>query len=168
MTAEPPRRSIVAAAAAGSLVLAGCRGLDALGPPPRPAADVDALNRAMAAEELMVRLHHSALTALAGQPQAVSVVTSVLADHDKHLARLRSRLIVPPGRALPGLRSSPPPSLPAGPRLVIAALESAERAAAARLMAELVGMPPAVAQLMASIGASEAGHAALLGRPGLA
>jgi hypothetical protein len=169
VTAEPTRRHVVAAAAAGSLLLAGCKGLDALGPPPKPAAAVDTLTRAIAAEEQMVRMYRAALATLAGRSRATSVVSVMLADHQAHLDRLRSRLIVPPG--LPQAKPSPshaPPALPTAQHEVIAALVSAENAAASRLTGQLLTAPPALAQLMASISASEAGHGALLSRPGLA
>jgi len=169
VTAEPTRRVMFAAAAASSLLLAGCKGLEALGPPPKPAAAVGTLEHAIAAEELMVRTYQAALAALAGEPRASGIVADVLADHQAHLARLRSRLIVPPGSATAKpIRSPAPPALPTGQRQVISALVTAENAAAARLMGQLLTVPPAVAQLMASIGASEASHAALLSRPGLA
>lgn len=174
------RRGMVAAAAGGSLLLAGCKGLEALGPPPGPAADVGTLERAIAAEEQLVRVYQAALSALSGHPgqgRAADVVRDVLADHQAHLTRLRARLIVPPGLASPSPGSgsgsgSPavasPPAAGTPPREIIAGLVSAENAAAARLIRQLVAMPPGVAQLMASIGASEAGHAALLSRMGLA
>jgi hypothetical protein len=177
------RRAMVAAAAGGSVLLAGCKGLEALGPPPKPAAAVGTLERAIAAEEQLVRVYQAALSALAGQPghpgqaRVADVVRDMLADHQAHLIRLRARLIVPPGlaSASPGAGpgSSPPtvatpPAAGTPPREIIAGLVSAENAAAARLIRQLALMPPAVAQLMASIGASEAGHAALLSRTGLA
>lgn len=183
---ELSRRGMVAAAAGGSLLLAGCKGLEALGPPPRPAATVATLERAIAAEEQLVRVYRAALAALPGQPgrpgrpgqpRVADVVRGVLADHQAHLIRLRAKLIVPPGLASaspggsPGFSSqsvSSPPVAGTPPREIIAGLVSAEHAAAARLIRQLLMMPPAVAQLMASIGASEAGHAALLSRAELA
>src|SRR5260221_463283 len=59
VVAEPSRRLVLAAAAAGSLTLAGCTGIRALGPVPKPGADVVALERAIAAEELMVARYAS-------------------------------------------------------------------------------------------------------------
>lgn len=185
MTGEPTRRGLVAAAAGGSLLLAGCKGLEALGPPPRPAAAVGTLEQAVAAEEQMVRAYRAALAALSGLSgqRAAEVVSDVLADHEAHLLRLRTRLIVPHGQASPrpgigsgtgsgpgsGPDATPSPSAAgSASSQIIAGLVRAENAAAARLIGQLLTMPPAVAQLMASIGASEAGHAALLSRPGLA
>jgi hypothetical protein len=163
---------MVLAAAAGSLLLAGCKGLEALGPPPRPAAAVGTLDYVIAAEEQLVHTYRAALTALAGQPRVAKVMGDVLADHEAHLLRLRARLIVPSGLSSTSPGPSPRPALlqpHAGTptQEIIAGLVSAEKAAAARLIGQLLNMPPAVAQLMASIGASEAGHAALLSRPGL-
>lgn len=176
---ELSRRGMVAAAAGGSLLLAGCKGLEALGPPPRPTATVGTLEHAIAAEEQLVRVYRAALAALPGQPdqpRVADVVRGVLANHQAHLIRLRAKLIVPSGLASaspgasPGSGSQSVPSPPTGtpPREIIAGLVSAENAAAARLIRQLLTVPPAVAQLMASIGASEAGHAALLSRTELA
>jgi len=158
-----------AAIAAGSLLLAGCKGLEALGQPPRPTADVGILDRAIAAEQQLVGTYHAALSALAGQARATGIASQVLAEHQAHLVRLRSRLILPPGLtpATPRHRLGPP-TLPTEATRLLAVLVSAENAAATRLLEQLRTAPPALAQLMASIGASEAGHAALLIRSGLA
>ncbi len=68
MVAEPSRR-LVLAAAVGSLTvagsIAGCKGITALGPVPKPGRDVVALEHAIKAEELMVARYRSAVTALA-------------------------------------------------------------------------------------------------------
>jgi len=167
--ADPTRRALLAAAATGTLALAGCKGVAALGPLPKPAADVVMLGRAISAEELMVTTYQAALAALSGDAAASTVVTDVLAEHQAHLHQLRSKLILPArlAQAKPGPSPKASP-LPAGSRQVLAALVSAERAAAARLTGQLLIAPPALAQLMASISASEAMHVVVLSRPGLA
>ncbi len=61
----------------------------------------------------------------------------------------------------PSLRPSSSPSPAAGltsGRAVLRELELAEQAASDRLIAELAGLPPSLAQLFASIAASEATH----------
>ena len=115
--------------------------------------------------------------ALAGLPVAARpgrarpltpLIASVLADHEAHLAQLRSRLIVPRGSAYRPRRHQPAaPTLPAQPREILAALAGAERDAAASLLHDVIAVPASLAQLLASIGAAEAAHMVLLTRPGL-
>lgn len=174
VVAEPTRRLMLAAAAAGSLTLAGCRGISALGPVPKPGADVVALERAITAEELMVARYASALSQLTGSggtgkqsasaaKHAIAVVSAIHAEHEAHLAQLRSRLVLPARVAAARPRPSPtPPRLPAGWHNIMAALATAETAASDRLIGWVPGAPPALAQLMASIAASEAAHVVLL------
>ncbi|HUJ04696.1 MAG TPA: hypothetical protein VLX31_01160 [Streptosporangiaceae bacterium] len=162
MSADHSRRALLVAAASGCLV-AGCKGIAALGPLPKLTADVVTLDHAIADEELMVARYRAALTALRGNRKAAAVATSLLAEHSRHLAALRSRLILPPRLATASPRpSSSPPPLPSGVASVIADLSAAEQAAATRLLGQLKHAPGPLAQLMASIGASEAGHVALL------
>jgi len=100
--AEPTRRLVLAAAGAGSLTLAGCKGMAVLGPRPKPGVDVVSLEHAIAAEETMIARYQSALTALGGPPAggggagktgetnagapARATVARVLAEHREHLA----------------------------------------------------------------------------------
>jgi len=176
VVAEPTRR-LVLAAAAGSLTLAGCTGVKVLGPVPTPGADVVALERAIAAEELMVARYASAVSALTGSAatgtqsasapiRAMTVVPAIHAEHEAHLAELRSRLLLPARLATARPRPSPTPApLPAGWRNIMAALAAAETAASDRLIGWVSVAPPGLAQLMASIAASEAAHVVLLDHP---
>jgi hypothetical protein len=102
---------------------------------------------------------------------AVAAVAAVHAEHVAHLAQLRSRLIHPhalttaPG---PSAAATASASSPAGAgagtgartsrKLVLGELEQAEQTASDRLIGQLGGLPPALAQLFASIAASEATH----------
>ncbi len=161
MRAQASRRAVLAAASSG-LLLAGCKGIAALGPLPEPAADVVALDHAIADEELMIARCQAAVTAL-GSGSHSAVVARVLADHRLHLDALRSRLVLPPRLATARPRPSPtPPALPTGRHAVLADLAAAERTASARLAGQLLAMPAPLAQLMASIGASEASHVVML------
>lgn len=176
MTAEPTRRLVLAAAAAGSLSLAGCRGISVLGPLPRPGADVATLRDAIDAEELMVARYQAAQGALAASggtaspakaasARARALVTDLLAEHQAHLRQLRARLVLPPRLATASPRPSPtPPPAPSGRHRLLAELATAEAAASDRLIGQLAHVPPELAQLMASIAASEAVHVVLLGR----
>ena len=95
------------------------------------------------------------------------MLRSLLAQHEQHLVQLKARLIVPPGTsASPAARPGHPAG--AGPstapvRVTISRLRAAERASAADLVQRLATMPPALAQLFASIAASDATHVTALG-----
>ena len=173
MTAEPTRRLVLAAGAAGSLALAGCKGISVLGPLPKPGADVVTLDDAIDAEELMVARYQSAQGALAASGGTASpasagaraLVADLLAEHQAHLRQLRARLVLPPRLATASPRPSPtPPPLPSGQGRILTELASAEAAASDRLIGQLAHVPPELAQLMASIAASEAVHVVLLRR----
>jgi hypothetical protein len=172
--AEPSRRLVLAAAGAGSLALAGCKGITVLGPRPKPTADVVALEHAIAAEELMIGRYRLALAALTsggrhatGKTKAGAmeraVVARVLAEHREHLAQLRARLVLPPRLATAASPGPTPPAASSARHRVLAELATAEAAASDRLIGELPAVPPALAQLMASIAASEAAHVVQLG-----
>ena len=166
------RRSVLAAAASLPLVAAGCsKGVGALGPPPRPSPDVAILRDAIDGETFMIARYNAVLTAV---PALAGSLRPLLEQHQEHLARLRARLIVP--RASSGPEHTPSaPASPAGPQAPgtpAAAqdyLRLAEQTAASTLLGKITAAPPSLAQLLASIAASEATHALLLApgkRPG--
>jgi hypothetical protein len=159
--ADLTRRSVLAAAAMTvPLVAAGCKGVGGLGTLPKAAPDVAVLHHAIATEQALIARYHAAL---AGSPGLAGTLGPLLAQHREHLARLTSMLIVP---ATPRATPRPSASAPAGPArpdtATLAALEAAETAAAGSLVRRLALAPPALAQLLASIAASEASHALLL------
>jgi hypothetical protein len=182
VVAQPSRRLVLAAAAAGSLTVGGCKGITALGPVPKLGRDVVTLEHAIDAEELMVARYRSAVTALTaltagtGQGSAAGTgksarakaeVEGILRQHQAHLAQLKSRLVLPQRLATAKPRPSPtPPPVPSGRHAILAELTTAEATASDRLIGWLADVPPALAQLMASIAASEAAHVVLLGHPG--
>jgi hypothetical protein len=158
------RRAVLAASAtAVPLLLTGCRGVQALGKPPPPPLDVRVLRAAISAEQLLVARYQAALTAAASDPAAHTALGSVLAEHSQHLDQLTARLIEPTTSrsASPG-PGSRPASLPSGLPATVRLLESSELAASDRLLAGLTFVPPSLAQLFASIAASEATHVPLL------
>lgn len=180
VAAAQSRRALLGAAAAAlPLLLAGCKGVQALGAPPRPAPDVALLQAAISAEELMVARYQAALRL--PQPLPAATLGALLAEHQAHLGQLRSRLI--PGspqaagavasagavrsagaRPSAGRPSPSPgqPSVPAGARPAASYLADAEQAASDYLLRQLLLAPPALAQLLASISASEATHVPVL------
>ncbi len=178
MAAHPTRRVMLAAAALLPLAAAsGCDGVDVLAAPPRPAPDVALLRSAIAAEQLMVARYANVLSAArnpgGGTPAAgrggsraaalAAALEPVLAEHRAHLAQLRSRLIVPAGAApSPSERVPAEPPVPAAPSAAVAFLRAAEQAAATALLDRLPQAPAALAQLFASISASEATHVPVL------
>jgi Ferritin-like domain len=175
VAAHPTRRVVLAVAATLPLAVAsGCDGVNVLAAPPRPAPDVALLRSAITAEELMVARYTNVLKAVrnpggtsAGRGGSQSALTAalepVLAEHQAHLAQLRSRLIVPAGAApSPSERAPAQPAVPTAPGAAVTFLQTAEQAAAAAMLERLPHAPASLAQLLASISASEATHVPVL------
>ena len=160
---------LLASAAALPLLLgaAGCRSSDVFtGPDPlagRPPLghDVLTLQAVITAEENMIDLYQLAISGDSGTPRA-RTLRPLLAQHQQHLVQLKARLIVPPGASASPSPSSASPS-PRANSVSITRLRAAERASAASLVRRLATAPPALAQLLASIAASDATHATALG-----
>ena len=175
-----------AAAVPVLLATAGCRSSDAFaGPDPlagRPtlSPDVVALQAVIAAERAMITLYQSAVashlalstTGPTTRPTSgpttgpatgrAGVLEELLAQHRQHLGQLQARLVLPAGS--PSAQASSSASPGAAPaRVTIARLRAAESASATDLVRRLVSMPPALAQLFASIAASDATHVVALG-----
>jgi hypothetical protein len=128
-----------------------------LGRPPAPPADIRALSAAITAEEQMVARYGAAIVHLsAGDTAAVLAVRTVQAEHAAHLMQLRSRLIEPAPH--PSATPRPVTIPPGSTSSILQALELAEQTASDRLIGQLRVLPPALAQLFASIAASEATH----------
>jgi hypothetical protein len=175
VAAHPTRRLVLAAAAALPLAtISGCAGPDVLATPPKAAPDVAVLRSAIAAEQVMAGRYTTALSHArapgSGWPAAlIAALEPLLAEHQDHLAQLRSRLVVPPGSH--GAAAAPPVAragagsrqVPAAPRAAAAFLRDAEQSAAAALADGLLRVPGSLAQLFASISASEATHVPVLG-----
>ena len=170
---------MLAASAAALPVLlatASCRSSDAFaGPDPlagRPALspDVVTLQAVIAAEQTMISLYQAAVDSDLAADRAGGL-EGLLAQHRQHLGLLQARLVLPPGAqasssASSGASSSASSSASPGvapARVTIARLRAAERASAADLVRRLVTVPPSLAQLFASIAASDATHAVALG-----
>jgi len=163
---------MLAASAAALPVLlatAGCRSSDAFaGPDPlasRPALapDVVTLQAVITAEQTMIRLYEVAVDSDVAAARA-SGLAGLLAQHRQHLRLLQARLVQPPG-APTATPSGPSASGSAGTvrgPVTIAQLRAAERASAADLVRRLITVQPALAQLFASIAASDATHAVAL------
>jgi hypothetical protein len=156
--ADLRRRSVLAVAGAVLPILAaGCKGVGGLGTLPQPRPDVAVLRAAIGTEQALIARYRSAL---ATAPALKDTLDPVLDQHQAHLTALRSRLIGPAATPHPA-RTSPAPA-PAGQASTLAALAAAEQAAAGTLVGRLATASPSLAQLLASISASEASHAELL------
>jgi hypothetical protein len=164
LAVNPTRRVVLAAVAAAPLAaVSGCDGVKVLGTPPSPAPDVTGLRDAIAAEQLMITQYTAVLHAAKSSSGGLTAALEpLLAEHRAHLTQLRSRLIVPAG----GPASTPSPSgrpssssePPTAPGAGVAFLRTAEQAAAAAMLDRLRSAPASLAQLYASISASEATH----------
>ena len=166
MGADPTRRALLAASAAGlPLLITACKGVQVLGNPPPPPAEVRTLRAAITAEEHLVTTYAAAGSpASAGADRETAVLAAVLAEHRQHLSQLKSRLVETAAQRSAAAASAGPSGSvgPGAPPPDIAQLEQAEAAASDRLIGQLGGLPPSLAQLFASIAAAEATHVPLL------
>jgi len=174
-----PRRRLLAASAAALpalLAIAGCRssevfaGPDPLAGRPTLSPDVMTLQAVIAAEQAIIALYQVAVRGDSRPTGRARGLEGLLAQHRQHLGQLVARLILPPGEPSASFSPSTSPSaLPTtgpttGPgRVTIAQLRAAERASATNLVRRLVTVPPDLAQLFASIAASDATHLDALG-----
>jgi hypothetical protein len=142
------------------LALTACAGPSPLASPPPLSADVRVLFAAASAEENLVSLYKRTIASYSALTPALA---PLLAEHLDHLAQLRARIIEPPGKRVPHTVTERPP-IPATRALAVALLRSAEQAANTAQLRRLGGAPPALAQLYASIAASEATHVTVLDR----
>jgi len=141
----------------------------------RAEPDVTVLRAAIAAKEQMIAMYEAARAA---HPTLSGRLDPLISDSAAHLAELRRRLIEPARAAegttaerttgIPGGASPSPPPAPGNRTAALAALRSAERAAAAAHVRQLRAVAPSLAQLLASIAACEATHVAALDEHGLA
>jgi hypothetical protein len=175
-----PRRNLLIASATALPLLfgtAGCHsgdlfaGPDPLGSAPPLAHDTVVLQAVIAAEERLVALYESVLAGSrrSGSGGGGAVLSSLLAQHRQHLAELKGWLIVPPGAAAsrsPSATAFPSPSPSVGGPDPIALLRAAERDSAATLVRQLTAVEPALAQLFASIAASDVTHVTALASVG--
>jgi hypothetical protein len=173
VAADPTRRVVLAAAALLPLAAAvGCGSVNVLATPPSESPAVGLLRSAITAEQAMIAHYDTVLRGAhgGGGPGGVDLTAELeplLAEHRAHLAQLQSRLIIPAGSRA---SASPSPSgrptgrqaVPTAPAAGVAFLKHAEQTAATALLAQLVTAPPSLAQLFASISASEATHVPVL------
>ena len=156
-----------AAALPALLATAGCRSSDVFaGPDPLAgrralSPDVITLQAVITAEQAMIKLYQAAVDGNVQATDRARVLAGLLAQHRQHLGQLQARLVLPPGSPSASASVSASPAVPV--QVTIARLRAAERASAADLLRRLVTVQPALAQLFASIAASDATHVVALG-----
>ena len=154
------RRMLTAVLGSSALAVTACGVPEALKKPPGLSASVRTLRASITAEQALVDSYHDVVRR---HPQLSARLNSFLTQHQQHLAQLRGRLVVPPHVTMSPIPSPTAASpAPASAEAAVGLLVRAEQTAAAAALSRLKGTPPALAQLLASIAASEATHAAAL------
>ena len=165
MAADPTRRTLLTASAASlPLLLTACKGIQVLGSPPPPPAEIKTLRAAIAAEEMLVSTYAAANQPGPAADRETAVLTAILSEHRQHLTQLKSRLIETAVQRSAAVSATPAAGAVGSGGLLpdIGQLQHAEAAASDRLIGQLAGLPASLAQLFASIAASEATHVPLL------
>jgi hypothetical protein len=159
------RRALLHSAAAVGLVvaagaLAAC-GTSSVALAPTPGPDQTALEGLVTNEIALIRAYQ---VALAAHPQIGTQIRTFLADHEAHLRAVCSLADI----AVPSGAPAPTPATPGAATAAViaaqrAALAKLESAAHARYVTGARGAPDGMtAAVLASAGACEAAHAALL------
>ncbi|GAA4916387.1 ferritin-like domain-containing protein [Streptomonospora salina] len=156
------RRTAVAGALAGiaAAALSGCRGPRWY--PSEISPDEYVLRSAITEKRRLIQRYEASIAAGDGPAE---LLERVAGHHREHLAALRERLPEKPGRPRDADEESPRPSPePVGDGPVpVEGLQVAEQSAAAARSRQLARLSDSgLAQLVASIGACETGHARLL------
>jgi hypothetical protein len=145
------------------LALSGCKGPAVLSAPPVVSQQTQVLLHAVDAEQNLIWIYAKVMSAYSG---LAAELRPLHAEHQAHLAQLRARVIEPPGSQPPG--SQPPGPVTARPHVAgtkaaaLAQLRAAEQAAVTAQMSRLAAAPASLAQLYASIAASESTHVSVL------
>jgi hypothetical protein len=140
------------------LALSACQGPAVLSGPPSVSPQTQTLLRAVTAEQNLIWIYNKALAAYSS---LAPTLAPLRAEHEAHLAQLRARVIEPPGKSVPATVTVKP-ALGATREAALVQLRAAEQAAVTTLMGRLDGASPSLAQLYASIAASEATHVSVL------
>lgn len=155
---EPTRRAVFGGVLA--LAVSACRPLRSA-QRPTVSPELKTLRRAAAHEESLISRYEAVRRR---HPRLASRIDPIVDEHRAHLAALRAQVTPSP---TPSESETPPPkdetpSAPADRSEAVKALAAQERAASDARIRDLDTAPPFLAQVLASIGASEATHAALL------
>lgn len=154
------RRQLLAASPTLPLFLAlsACKRPAVLNAPPTVAPQTQMLLHAVTDELNLIWIYNKVAASYSSLAPALAPLR---AEHEAHLARLRARIIEPPGDRVPDTVTARP-ALGTTEGSVLTQLRSAEQAAVRTLMGRLPGASPSLAQLYASIAASESTHVSVL------
>ncbi|HEX4015870.1 MAG TPA: ferritin-like domain-containing protein [Frankiaceae bacterium] len=147
------------------LALSGCKGPAVLSGPPPVSSQTQMLLQAVTAEQNLIWIYTKAM---AGYSALRPTLAPLLAEHQAHLAQLTARVVEPPGKKVPDAVTAwaggRKPKLAATADGALVQLRATEQAAVARLLDRslLGGASPSLAQLYASVAASEATHVTTL------
>jgi hypothetical protein len=132
---------------------------------PRSDADL-ARDRAAAAERDLIAAYDTALAqpVVTATPALAAQLASVRTEHVEHLVAIgQAYAVPPPSSASPTGGAPTSTSAPMNDaKSAVGALVKAEQDSSTRLTADVMALDGITAQLLASIAAAEAGHAALL------
>jgi hypothetical protein len=142
------------------LALSACKGPAVLSGPPPVTNQTQLLLHAVTAEQNLIWIYNKAM---AGYSALRPALAPLLAEHQAHLAQLAARVIEPAGKKATGTVTARP-ALAATADGALAQLRAAELAAVGRLLGrgQLGSASPSLAQLYASVAASEATHVTTL------
>jgi hypothetical protein len=140
------------------LALSACKGPAVLSGPPPLAPQTQTVLHAVTAELNLIWIYNKTMAEYSGLRSALA---PLLAEHQAHLARLRARVIEPPGKTTPSTVTARP-AVAATSAGALTQLREAEQAAVAAQLGRLAGASPSLAQLYASIATSEATHVTTL------
>jgi hypothetical protein len=140
------------------LALSACKGPAVLSGPPPVTDQTRMLLHAVTAELNLIWIYNKTMAGYSGLRPALA---PLLAEHQAHLARLRARVIEPPGKKVPDTATARP-AIDATAEGALTRLRDAEQAAVTALLSRLGGASPSLAQLYASIATSEATHVTTL------
>src|SRR5271170_2433139 len=129
------------------LALSACKGPAVLSGPPPVTDQTRMVLHAVTAELNLIWIYNKTMAGYSGLRPTLA---PLLAEHQAHLARLRARVIEPPGRKVPGTVTSRPALDPTSAG-ALTRLRDAEQAAVGVLLGRLAGASPSLAQLYASI-----------------
>ncbi|HEY1920097.1 MAG TPA: hypothetical protein VGH27_31380 [Streptosporangiaceae bacterium] len=122
------------------------------------------LLRAVTAEQDLIWIYAKVMSAYSALG---ATLAPLRAEHEAHLARLRTRVVEPPGWQAPPT-VTPRPLIAGTKAAALAQLRAAEQAAVTAQMDRLAAAPASLAQLYASIAACESTHVSVLGALGKA
>ena len=140
------------------LALSACAGPNPLAGPPPLSTDVRGLFAAVTDEQNLIWIYKQTMASYSAVAPALG---ALLAEHQAHLVQLRAMIVEPPGKTVPRTVTRKPP-VPAGPAKAVARLRAAEQSATTAQLRRLATAAAPLAQLYASIAASEATHVTAL------